>query len=124
MNPIRRTVLIVAIIQILVACIWFILILANPNSKTGTIINLFGLLGCGVLGLIAQKDGDMIRTAITLNWILVVLWSIGLIRVFSAFIGIPELYGALTIITVTTMAIIIPCAVNGVCLVMLPNQRY
>ncbi len=123
MNHIRLTVLVVALIQILIASLWLILVCFDPNPGTWTIVHLLALIGCGVLGLIARKNGQMIRTAIALNWILVILWSIGLLQIFSMFLSAPEHHDMLLLNTMMRLALIFPCVLNGFCLIKLSHLK-
>jgi hypothetical protein len=122
LNRLRITVVCTAAVQLVVALMWFGLIAANPNPRRGTVVNLVALVVAAMLALRAQHRGAMRRTTVTLNWLLAALWTWGLMAVTVRLGSDPDLARSATTIVVSTLAIIVPCIVNGIAVALLPRR--
>ena len=122
MSRLQLVVICTAVVQLVVAAIRFVLVAANPGTRAGTILNFVALVVCGILGLVTQRTGAMSRSAVALNWVLAVLWSWGLLGAIGRATNDPELANWLPTVVGCTLAIIIPCAINGVAVAFLPKR--
>jgi hypothetical protein len=118
MSLLRWTVSLVALVQIAVAIWWFASVF--PNPKTGTVINLaiLALLGLWTLRTrTAQRWHGFISL---LNFFQAVMWGYSL----PGAMGRVQDHAApvIGIMVIMTLAIIIPCVINGIAVLPLPRR--
>ncbi len=124
-ESLRRIVRSASIAQIVVAVLWgfggvgFVLI-RDSSPHFGTLSNVVAaflgivtLLGAGIQGLRFLRSGVSARGLVLVNWVLVALWSVGLILTIVGMRGNPAI-AAEAVIRIVDFAIIVPCVINGI----------
>lgn len=115
LSCLRWTISLVALAQIAVAIWWFASVQAH--AKTATLIHLGMLATAGLWALrtrVAQRSHGVVAL---LNFYLAFIWGVGLTRLERA----TDVTNPWTVVAMT-LAIIIPCVINGMAVLMLPRR--
>jgi hypothetical protein len=111
----RCTIRFVALVQMAVAIWWFVSVL--PKPKTGTVIHLAILALVGFWAISTRRAQRSHAVISLLNFYLAIAWGIGLTSMEQTpHVAHPWLVVAMT------LAIIIPCIINGIAVLLLPRR--
>jgi hypothetical protein len=94
-----------------------------PGSPhIGTIINLGLIFLAAILALYTQANGKFKKGAIILNWFEVSVWTLSLIPALIKISQSEKMSSHIGFAIAMTLALIIPCIVNGILIIWLPSR--